>query len=46
WLTLPNLKVVSVDVEKSLLVVKGATPGPNGGLVVVSPARKAASSAP
>lgn len=45
WLTLPNLKVVSVDVEKSLLVVKGATPGPNGGLVVVSPARKAAGSA-
>jgi large subunit ribosomal protein L3 len=42
WLTAANLKVFRVDAEKSLLVIKGAAPGPNGGLVVVSPARKAA----
>jgi large subunit ribosomal protein L3 len=41
WLTCANLKVFRLDVEKSLLVVKGAAPGPNGGIVVVSPARKA-----
>ena len=41
WLTAANLKVFRVDAEKSLLVIKGAAPGPNGGLVVVFPARKA-----
>ena len=30
-----NLKVVSVDSENNLLVVRGAVPGPNGGYVVV-----------
>jgi large subunit ribosomal protein L3 len=45
WLTAANLKVFRVDAEKSLLVIKGAAPGPNGGLVVVSPARKAAGAA-
>ncbi len=41
WLTEANLKVFRLDAEKSLLIVKGAAPGPNGGLVVVSPSRKA-----
>jgi large subunit ribosomal protein L3 len=41
WLTAANLKVFRLDAERSLLVVKGAAPGPNGGLVVVSPSRKA-----
>jgi large subunit ribosomal protein L3 len=41
WLTAPNLKVFRVDAAKSLLVIKGSAPGPNGGVVVVSPARKA-----
>ena len=41
WLTTANLKVFRLDADKSLLIVKGAAPGPNGGLVVVSPARKA-----
>jgi large subunit ribosomal protein L3 len=41
WLTAANLKVFRLDAEKSLLIVKGAAPGPNGGLVVVSPSRKA-----
>ncbi len=40
WLTAQNLKVFGLDAEKALLIVKGAAPGPNGGLVVVSPARK------
>ena len=40
WLTEANLKVFRLDAEKALLIVKGAAPGPNGGLVVVLPARK------
>jgi len=39
WVVVPNLKVVRLDAEKALMLVKGATPGPNGGLVVVYPAR-------
>ena len=38
--TVRNLKVVQVDADKSLLVVEGATPGPNGGRVVVYPTNK------
>ena len=38
--TARNLKVVDVDVENNLLVVKGAVPGPNGGFVVVSETNK------
>lgn len=41
WLTTANLKVFRLDAEKALLIVRGAAPGPNGGLVVVSPSRKA-----
>jgi large subunit ribosomal protein L3 len=37
-----NLKVVSTDAEKNLLLVKGAVPGPKGGLVVIRDAVKAA----
>lgn len=33
--TVRNLKVVEVDKERSLLLVLGAVPGPNGGYVVV-----------
>jgi large subunit ribosomal protein L3 len=36
-----NLEVVSADVERDLLLVKGAVPGPNGGLVVIRDAVKA-----
>jgi len=35
-----NLKVVSVDTENNLLVVRGAVPGPNGGYVVVRETNK------
>src|SRR5881396_1575069 len=33
--TVLNLEVVSVDAERNLLMVKGAVPGPPGGLVMV-----------
>lgn len=36
-----NLEVVRVDVERNLLLVKGAVPGPKGGRVTVKPAVKA-----
>ncbi len=35
-----NLKVVEADAERSLLVVRGSVPGPNGGLVVIRDAVK------
>jgi large subunit ribosomal protein L3 len=35
-----NLKVVEADAERSLLLVRGAVPGPNGGLVVIRDAVK------
>ena len=34
-----HLKVVKVDTEKGLLLVKGSVPGADGGLVVVSPSK-------
>jgi large subunit ribosomal protein L3 len=36
-----NLEVVEGDAERSLLLVRGAVPGPNGGLVFVRSAVKA-----
>lgn len=33
--TVRNLKVIQYDAEKGILAVKGAVPGPNGGLIVV-----------
>ena len=33
--TVQNLEVVSVDAERNLLLVKGAVPGPNGGLLII-----------
>lgn len=38
--TVQNLRVVKVDAEKNLLLVKGSLPGPNGSLVTVRPAKK------
>lgn len=40
-ITTQNLEVVRVDLEKNLLLVKGAVPGPAGGDVYVRPAVKA-----
>jgi len=39
--TVQNLEVVRVDVERNLLLVKGAVPGPKGADVIVRPAVKA-----
>lgn len=37
--TTKNLRVLRVDVERGLLFISGAVPGPNGGMVQVSSAR-------
>ncbi|MDO6387767.1 MULTISPECIES: 50S ribosomal protein L3 [Uliginosibacterium] len=39
--TVQNLEVVRVDVERGLLLIKGAVPGHDGGDVIVRPAVKA-----
>jgi large subunit ribosomal protein L3 len=39
--TVQNLEVVKVDVEKNLLLIKGAVPGPKKGLIMVKNAVKA-----
>jgi large subunit ribosomal protein L3 len=36
--TISNLKIVSIDAESHLVVIKGAIPGPNGGLVSIKQA--------
>jgi len=38
--TVRNLKVVRVDLENNLILVRGAVPGPNGGYVIVSQTNK------
>ena len=38
--TVKNLKVVSVDAEQNLLLVHGAVPGPNGGVVLISKVKR------
>jgi large subunit ribosomal protein L3 len=38
--TMRNLKVVRVDVENHLLLVRGAVPGPNGGYLVIRQTNK------
>ena len=40
--TVQNLCIVKVDAENNLIAIKGAVPGPNGGLVVVKSAVKKA----
>ena len=39
--TIKNLDVVKVDAENNLIAIKGAVPGPNGGLIIVRSAVKA-----
>ena len=39
-ITIQNLNVVKVDTERNLLLVKGAVPGPKGGLIIVKGAVK------
>ena len=40
--TVQNLDVVRVDAEKNLIAVKGAVPGPKGGMVIIQSAVKSA----
>ena len=38
--TARNLKVVKIDLENNLLVIRGAVPGPNGGFVLIRKTNK------
>jgi large subunit ribosomal protein L3 len=38
--TVQNLTIHSVDVERNLILVKGAVPGAKGGDVIITPAVK------
>jgi large subunit ribosomal protein L3 len=38
--TTQNVTVHAVDVEKGLVLLKGAVPGPKGGLVIIRTAAK------
>ena len=40
--TVQNLTVVKIDVENNLIAVKGAVPGPRGGVVMLSDSVKKA----
>ena len=40
--TVQNLEIVRIDTERNLLLIKGAVPGPNGGLLLVRNAIKGA----
>jgi len=39
--TMRNLRVLGVDKDENLLVVEGSVPGPNGGYLVITKAKKA-----
>ena len=39
-ITVRNLRLVSVDEENNLLLVEGAVPGPNGGMLVIKETNK------
>jgi large subunit ribosomal protein L3 len=38
--TVQNLKVIAIDVEKNLLLIEGAIPGPTGAFIYVTPSKK------
>jgi large subunit ribosomal protein L3 len=38
--TARNLRVVRIDADQHLVLVRGAVPGPNGGFVMVRPTTK------
>jgi large subunit ribosomal protein L3 len=44
--TVRNLDIVRIDGENHLILVKGAVPGPNGGLVMIRPTNKKAQPKP
>jgi large subunit ribosomal protein L3 len=39
--TTENLKVVEIDAERNLILIRGAVPGTEGGTVVIRPSVKA-----
>jgi large subunit ribosomal protein L3 len=39
-ITVRNLRVIGIDLDENLLMVEGAVPGPRGGYVVISKAKK------
>jgi len=39
--TVQNLEIVKIDTENNLLLVKGAIPGPKGGLLTIKESVKA-----
>ena len=40
--TVQNLTIVKVDAENNLIAIKGAVPGPKGGIVTIAPSVKMA----
>jgi large subunit ribosomal protein L3 len=38
--TARNLDIVKIDADNNLVLVRGAVPGPNGGLVMIRPTNK------
>ena len=40
FVTVQSLKIAGIDKDKSLLLIRGAIPGPKGGDVIVKPAVK------
>ena len=38
--TIRNLRVVRIDSDRHVLLIEGAVPGPNGGMVMVRPTNK------
>jgi large subunit ribosomal protein L3 len=38
--TIRNLDIVKIDADNNLILVRGAVPGPNGGLVLIRPTNK------
>jgi len=39
--TIKNLRVVKIDAEENLLLVRGAVPGPKGGYLLIRKSKRA-----
>jgi large subunit ribosomal protein L3 len=37
--TVKRLRVIRVDVERNMILIRGAVPGPNGGLLTIREAK-------
>ena len=38
--TAKNLQILKIDTERNLLLIKGAVPGTEGGLLIINPAKR------